>query len=550
MMRGELLWLHHNRVPQAGIVAIAAAIIIRAAATIITADGGGLDVTTLWLACAVTLPLVFTFTAEDDIDKTARRSLPARRATLVLLAMSMITIASVALTPASTEGLGPLATWRTAAGLLGLGLLGQAFIAPAAIWVLPLLATMASMLFAWPLHPTTMHTVMGAFRAPARLHLDDGTVNLSLPIGMSLLLTGAAAYMAGIRPSTTRLPHHPAATRRARSLAASSRAAMRRASLTVPLTVAVGLVSLLVSLSSLNKWGGSPRLLLANEIPSSAFMHVPLGAVIGAVVGQTRWRTGVTVWQRISPRPMTSLIASCCLRACAITAAALLAPALLLAVCADIDLSRHAAAAVALSEFFAGWIPTLLVVLEACAVAIVTAIIGWLWRGPWIAPLCLIAGLALMIPMPRIPTQNVDVEWSQEYSATACTPISGSGGSVCTVPPLAGYLPAAANSIADIYRNAPRRDLLPRRVVLVNHGVMGITAGGLSEPSIGINRNHGILPPTRWTNSQLDTLVYSIHAWCPSTDAGDVQKILGSETWAPSPTMNMSILAMESCRTK
>lgn len=559
MSRGITLWARHHLVVPCITVAVLASAAVRGLVLLIAADGGTVEVAPLWVATVAAVPLLFMFTTETDADRAAPRSLAARRWTLLGIAVLVSGVIALATFPTTIGEWGFLATWRDAVALLGLGLLSLTVLPPAAIWVTPLVAALASMTFSWPLHPTLPLGLWGALHAPADAFLDPGVPNLSIPLCLLIGVAGIVTFARGLRwaprafTSKAQQPRQTAVTRRL-----SRTRGIGRASLTVPMACLVAVVSAWPWMTSLSWWGGSPRLLLGDEVPASVFIAVACAVLLGVVSGQYRWRSGVAVWQRLSTRPAWTLLARAAGRAAATAVAAVGAPALAMAPVTTWDLARHGAGAgVVATEFLAGWPPTLLVLAEVAVGAALGACAGW-WSGRiWMAPACLILGLVAMIAVPRPPAQDVDRLWAKRYGYTACQTVPGHDVRICAPAPDKGYLPAAAASISKIYSQSPHPEALPRLVRLTTTGTMGgnIHPKGLEyPPDIGTSGSRGFTPPDRLASDAMSStdagrsLAYSTEAWCTGTDLLDLQKLFGVDEYAQTPTMDRTLAALKTCR--
>jgi len=546
---GTILWLRHHGVPVAVVISTVAALAIRAALTAISADGGGVDVAPLWLGTVIMLPQLFTFIHEDATDRSAPRSLACRRAVLFSITVVFSAAASWILTPDSPDGLGPLATWRNCWALMGLGLLGLGCLGSFALWALPLAVALASMLFAWPLHPGTAHGVLGFLRAPAGLHFTSGAWNLSIPTSLLLATAGLIVHLrtapgAGPQGMAMGVMRFHGASREPASLSRG----LRHVSLQYPLLIAAGALSAWTSMSSLSKWGGSPRLLLGVDFPSASFIHAPMGAVIGVIVAQIRWRTGTAVWEQCSPRGRWALLGQQCRRAIAITACAVGAPTGILALVSTALLASQSGIAVAARELTSALPTAALVLGEAIALSIAGTTAGWLVRGAWMAPSALLLALAAMIPAPRIPTQDADRVWAGTYPRTACASAPPFDVTLCTTAPLRPYLQPAVRTVTTIYQASPRPQVLPRKIILTNRGPMGVAVPGTLVPAVSVDRHRGLRTPEDFGGSGAESLLYSIQSWCPATDLGDLQQLLGLLPQERSRTMPTTLAALQRCR--
>lgn len=350
------------------------------------------------------------------------------------------------------------------------------------------------MMFSRPLHPTLPLGLWGALHAPADAFLDPG---------------GPMAYL-------------------------------------------VAVISVWSWMTSLSWWGGSPRLLLGEEVPASVFIAVACAVLLGVVSGQYRWRSGVAVWQQLSRRPAWTLLAGAAGRVAVAAVTAVGVPALVMGLVTTWDPARHGVGAgIVVTEFLAGWPPTLLVLAEVAVGAALGVCAGW-WSGRiWMAPACLILGLAVMIAVPRPPGQDVDRLWAERYGFTACQTVPGHDVRICAPAPDKGYLPAAAASLSQIYGQSPHPEALPRLVLLTTTGTMGENAhpkGLENPPDIGAAPGRGITPPTALGSPAGDSLTYSTHAWCAGTELTDLQNLFGVDEYAQTPIMNRTLAALKTCQ--
>lgn len=244
MSRGITLWARHHHVVPCITVAVLAAAAVRGLVILIAADGGTVEVAPLWVATVAAVPLLFMFTTETDADRAAPRSLAARRWTLLGITVLVSGLISLAAFPTTIGEWGFLAAWRDAVALLGLGLLSLTVLPPAAIWVTPLVAALASITFSWPLHPTLPLGLWGALHAPADAFLDPGVPNLSIPLCLVIGVAGIVTFAHGLRwaprtfTSKAQQPRKNAVTHRR-----SGTRGLRRTSLTVPMACLVAVVS-------------------------------------------------------------------------------------------------------------------------------------------------------------------------------------------------------------------------------------------------------------------------------------------------------------------
>lgn len=545
-MRGWLLWARHQELPRCALAAVIAtgvmAVLVAAAGL-----GGSIEVGPLWISNAMSLPLLFAFVNEHDLERIAPRSLLARRGVLVALTTALAGVLAILVFPGDAQA---LAAWRNAAALMGLGLVSLTVVPRPAVWVLPVVAALGSMLVGWPVEPTLPDGVLGALRAPATLRFEaTGEPNLSLLTCVIVWVVGVGSYLSGLtfrRQGARRMPRGS----RAGFAGRRTRPGLGAAALTGPLMGVVALSVLWTQLASLPYWGGSPRLLLARDLQAAHFILMGAAAVAGLVTGQARWRAGVVQWEELSTRSRSELIGRAAGRAARIAAIGLLVPIAVLALVATGDLSRHVPAEVALREFAAGWPVACVVVLEGVVLAAVGAVIGWFSGRVWLAPLWLVAVLAVVIATPRPPSQDVDARWEQAYGVESCARSAKVDLRVCAPAPDAGYVPAALRTVEGLYTSSPHPEALPRTVHLVTTGVISSTVGDDGadvHPSIGQSRTRGLTPPGVLQGPSADSLAYTTTAWCRGADLEDVQQLLGLGEGA-SGTMPATLAALRDCR--
>lgn len=331
------------------------------------------------------------------------------------------------------------------------------------------------------------------------------------------------------------------------------RTGMARATLRSPLIVLVALVVAVLLGGEVSTWGGSPRLLLGSELPALFFFLLPLGAVIGVVSGQARWRSGVVTWQALSPRPNAELMGRAATAAMLMALAAVGLPVALLSAVASVDLSRHVPVAIVLRELGGGLGPTLVILVGVMVMAALGALLGWASGKVWMPPLALVMSLALMMAIPLQFSRGADPDrvWSDTYGYTDCRTSDRHDVTVCSTPPTSGYLPAAVARIDELYDQAPADAPLPRRVRLNSQETAGVQApGSIMIPTLGLNRARGFTPPSTLPSSAADSLAYSTHAWCPGADLSDVQQLFGIEPSHHSSSMPRTLRLLAACRDK
>lgn len=545
-MKGWLLWARYQELPRCAVAAVIATGVM-AALVAAASLGGSIDVGPLWISVAMSLPLLFAFVNEHDLDRIAPRSLLARRGALVAITLALTGALSVLTFPGDPQA---LAAWRNTAALMGWGLLSLTVVPRPAIWVLPTVVALASMLFGWPLEPTLSDGILGALRAPGTLHLEStGEPNLSLLTCGIVWALGAGSYLSGV---TLRRPRAERASRGSRTEFAGPgpRSGLGGVALTTPLMGVVSLSVIWTEMASLPFWGGSPRLLLAKDIPSAHFIFMGTAAMAGLVTGQARWRAGVTQWEELSTRSRAELVGRTVGRAARVAAVGLLVPITVLALVAAADLARHVPMNVVLREFAAGWPVVCVVVLEGVVFAAVGAVIGWFSGRAWLAPLWLVAVLALVIATPKPPSQDVDARWAQAYGFESCSRSVRVDVQVCAPAPDAGYVPAALRTVEEIYASSAHPEALPRTVHLVTAGVIpsNVGADGADvHPSVGQSRTRGLTPPDALEGPSAESLAYTTAAWCQGTDVWDLQQLFGVGD-GPSNTMPATLASLRDCR--
>ena len=306
---GWWLWARFHRLPHNIVIAVVSTLALRMA-TLLTleSNGGTIEIEPLWLSFIASLPLVFIFSHETKPDLCAPRSLIRRR--FILLSSAVITgaIVSIVCYPTNLTDFGSVATFRNILGFLALGFLGREFLGQTRIWVLPLIAAAGSMLFSWPQYPTVWDTVYGALRSPGSFFYVDGTIDLSIPLCLGSFILFSVIYLrqdavgrgrfhaswqANIvsRSTIYRADAIPIAKLRARG--------WRR----ITQQMAIGLLIIIsysyYLLQDKKNWSGSPTE-LASTCLNGIFVFGSVAMAVGTFMGQTRWRTGIAVWEKIS----------------------------------------------------------------------------------------------------------------------------------------------------------------------------------------------------------------------------------------------------------
>ena len=546
MMRGFLLFLKHNRVIPCFAIAAAGTLACKFL-LITTAPDVVTEVAFLWCAALTTIPLLFIMTNEDDLDRTAPRSLAKRRTILWAMGSAAALALSWLCFPNGGEW-GFETMIRDCLALAGLGMASATFLSISAIWLLPLLATFVSSLFSWPLHPRILHGTVGFLRAPSGLTFSPGIPNLAWPVAIIIGVSGA---LWGIVCT----PHRPAHMRRIRSQTVHNgrdlSKGLHRVRLQHLCLLACATVEGISLFSALPWWGGSVRLLFEENIGLPPFIHMVCAAAVGVIVTQSRWRTGVVVWERISPRSQASLF----WRACWVATSTCLL---------GIGAAVGAATITAIIGMAHDGLPARLILLELArgiraflpllASLIVTSVVGsalgWLWHGPWVTPGAVILAFAVSLILPHT-MQDVGAAHGIEYGYDSCR--DGSHVRVCSTSPNSGYLVAATTSLDAIYRSSPHRDVLPRTVILTDNQFLGDNDAPETPtivPTIGAAGSRGVFALSSLSSSGVtDSLRYSIHGWCHGAQLSDIDQILGIEPESSSDTMEVTLRALARCRT-
>ena len=303
--------------------------------------------------------------------------------------------------------------------------------------------------------------------------------------------------------------------------------------------------------SALPFWGGSVRLLLAANAGSAPFSYLTCAAISGAVASQVRWHTGVVVWERVSPRDATALFWRSTVTAmipCVI--GVLVAVGIAAGVAVGGMAHDGVPASIIGREIGAGLGSLALILVSAAATCGCAAALGWFLSGPWVAPVAAVLALGLALGLPK-PVQSVGADHIREYGYTVCTDTRYSR--VCTSVPNSGYLPAAATMVDEIYAESDHPEVLPRRVVVTDGQYMGMHAvpeTPATIPVAGLAVSRAVTAPETLSSFDTrDSLAYSMHDWCPGTDLGDVQTLLGiNSPDTESATMPTTLRALGRCR--
>lgn len=541
-----LCWLRHHHVPAAILASIVFATVLRRLGDLISSSGGTdvgpLEIGPLWVAWAASVPLLFVATSETDVDKVAPRSLAGRRAVLVGGCAVVMTALPWLLFEPQSAGM----AWRDALTLYALGLLSLLVVPAAAVWVVPTLAMVASSMFAWPWHASVWHGLWGALRAPVALRFMGGAPNLSALVCGVIVVAGLAAYCFDARLRLQRMLT-------ARDRTPSRGTGMVAASLApVVAVIAAGIMTLTV-VNDPPGWVGSPRTLLSVVIPTIRHFWIACAAVIGVVTAQTRWRTGLAVWEDVSPRRPYAKFGRPCLRA----VVAAVTPALVVtlaatALCVAAMLNQGIPGSVIVTELAHGFPLTVGVLIVMAIIAAASAMVGVLVRHIWITPVVLVAGFAvsLAMPAPEIGSERIDAQMAADYPKPVCA--QRGELEVCTYPVNRAYLAAALNSLDQARSRSSHPEAWPHHVMLTETGTMGASSNPTGEgtPSIPIRYSRSYTPGTTLNPiGLLDSLAYSIYNSCSDANVSDLLTIYnGTEEYADTaPRMDRTLSSLADC---
>ena len=472
---GWWLWARFHRLPHNIVIAVVSTLALRMAILLtLESNGGTIEIEPLWLSFIASLPLVFIFSHETKPDLCAPRSLTRRR--LILLASAVITgaIVSIVCYPTNLTDFGSVAIFRNILGFLTLGLLGRELLGQTRIWVLPLIAAAGSMLFSWPQYPTVWDTVYGALRSPGSFY-SDGTIDLSIPLclGSFILLSviylrqdtvGRGRFHANhqsnifSRSTVYRAGNIPVAQLRARG--------WRR----ITQQIAIGLIITIsysyYLLQDKKNWGGSPAE-LASTCLNGIFVFGSVAMAIGTFMGQSRWRTGIAVWEKLSNYPTIALLKK---PALSVTNAVLI-PIITVSVIAlaanswfliSHDVPSSGVTAEAISA--ATTIGAFFIIVAALALAGVA--IGHIRKGIWVPSVAFILTLIMLIAGH---SQIDHVSTDRRDKLTACASIPELNRQVCSSETNAPFLYAATRTLSDLYADAPAKQYLPQTLYLVDN---------------------------------------------------------------------------------
>lgn len=555
MSRGLRLWAKLNHVAPVACAAVGGSLLVRILVRFFVEDEGSTDIGPLWISMVAALASVFLFVSETPADRVAPRSVVERRASLLGIATLIAAVVAVVCYPDRIMTYGGVAVFRNMVGLVGLGLLGQAVLPVSAIWVLPLAAGLASWMFAWPLYPSTTLSLWGALRAPGVGRMYGGALDLSVPVCLAVGIAGGVVQLTGFR--LRRLGVADGRPHLARKIASYPqkklvRRGLRTVSLWVPVAALLAALTVWILMADLDSWGGSSRRLLAEIVPSTVFLLVPLSVVAGVVCGQGRWRSGIATWERLSERSAKTLVVRDMGLALTTVLTGICVPVLALALLASVDPLLHGIPiSVVSSEFLAGVWRTAGTLGAALVGAGLGAAIGRATARIWVPPLCLVLALVVCVPMPRLDDYSVDRSMASTYGYAQCRSIAHDSVRICSTVPDASYLPAATRTVAQIYSEAPRPQVLPRDVRVVGNYFRTLVAPGTGprpQPAVGLSFDRGLIAPAELDRYQaIEGLASTTAAWCDGTKIDDVRALFSPGQEPASESMPATVRALERC---
>lgn len=486
-----MLWIRHVRLLPALVSALGAAALVRFLTFwFFETDQGRTTLAPLWASMALVLPLTMVFTTENPWDRVAVRPVVRRRAALIAVAAALSVVVAFVGFPDNAVNHGSLATLRNCLGLLGVGLLFLTVVPPWAVWVVPAVLGFLSMPFQAPWAPSVTETVWSSLRMPGTLTTEAGGRDISWWVCLAVFVVGSVSYLLRWRLPTV-VTGQEQVKQRAEGGAAYRRG-MRRAML-LPLMVAVPVVAVLWTLGAqLPYWGGSPHLLLVENVPYLLAFTLSITFTGGVIAGQYRWRSSVAVWEQLSGRPTAAKIWQALGPMLGWLAVGIAGAALVgLAVAAGGALVDGVSVTVVLRDILESIALPVVIVVAVILSGGIGVIIGTKVRGIWLPPVGLVAvtvaGFTLITVMSPTSERAYYADLSDDN--VVCT---GEGPEVCAVDYDAGYLHAAAATVDELYASSVFADDLLRRVYVVDK----IWAGGdRPGPLIALSRERGITAP-------------------------------------------------------
>ena len=486
-----MLWLRHVRLLPVVFGAVAAAAVVRLLVfSLIETDGARSTMTPLWVSMALVLPLTLMFTTENAWERVSVRPVIRRRAILITAAVAVSSVVAFTGFPNNAADYGSLATLRNSVALLGVGLLFLMVVPPWAVWIAPAVLGFLSMSFAAPWFPSVTDTGWAALRMPGTLTSWYGGADISWWVCLSVFAVGAGSYL--FRWSLPTIFAGSGEVKQRAGAVSARRQGIRRAMLLAPMT-AVPVVAALWTLGAqLPYWGGSPHLLLVENVPFLLAFALPTTFAGGIIAGQYRWRSSVSEWEQLSSRPTVDKVRQ------------VLGPLLgwLLIGIAGSVLAMLAVAAGGAMVDGVGfevvcrdildniWIPVLIVAVVILAGGL-GGVIGMMMRGIWVP----LAGLVTVTILGIFLVSTMDTTSERAFypdlsdNNVVCI---GEGPEVCAVAYDAGYLDPALTTVNAIYSESVFADDLPRRVYIVDSIMAGVDRPG---PLLALSMERGIIAP-------------------------------------------------------
>lgn len=517
---GWFLWNRHHRLLRNIIISVISSAVVRTLIYLTLETSGSIvEVGPLWVSIVGSLPLIFIFSHETSDDICSPRSLALRR--FIIISSCVITglAVSAALFPGNITNFGSIAMFRNTLAFLGLGLISLFIFGTSWVWVLPLCAAAGSMLFSWPQYPTALNTTYGMLRSPGTLQYPDGTIDTSIPLALIIFIVSAIAYVGGfgtarsasIRNSFFSQEHGGVGVPIPNLISRG----WKRSTLSIPVCLSslVGFSFLIID--DFSSWAGSPRL-LAESISDGSIIVCGFSLTAGIVAGQSRWRTGVAVWEKLSARNKWSIMA----RPVLYSSVSLSVP-LLIIIAAFlfsnvVFLCRHnVTLAIVNNEVFSAILMVACFLASVVVLSLIGVIAGVLKKGLWVPPLGLILGVSVMLMVfSKIDDQDIDFR----ADMTSCTSIPKLDSRLCSSPVNAPFLESAASTVGDLYQNAPAKGYLPRFIYLVDNAV---TKSDLPMAKIGLYGKRGLKISDPFPSDQISfQLGETMSKSCPNVPLG------------------------------
>lgn len=478
-----ILWLRHVRaLPALGGAVVAAVIVRWLVATFMEGDGWIVLPAPLFSATVFVMSAMLLVTAENTWDRVAVRSVNRLRVVLLVIVVLVGAVASVLCFPDNATYYGSLAMLRNILGLLGLGLLSLTVVPRWAGWVVPAVVGIAFSILSEPWPPTTTASVWAALRTAGTLTTADGDADLSWWVCLAVFALGVASFLGSWRPVIPRTgqdaAHHRAGRRAGHRAGATghvdARRGLRRA-MFLPLLVTAMVVVLVWMLAvSVSDWGGRPDTLAAGTFPYLFLYFVPGVLVCGLIAGQYRWRSGVQVWETLSPRSPARRTWSA-VRPVLLGMTVLTVPVLAGSLALTVGGALHDGVDAALvGVMFREGLPvTATVIVGVMAASVLGVLLGRRLRGIWVPPVVLIVTVVLGFSAvdryeEPVIVASGDLTCRGGGDPVGGAPVGGGGPEVCTYDRDIGYLDAAVATAALLYDRSAFRDQLPGRLYLTD----------------------------------------------------------------------------------